>query len=317
MPVTSITKTPIDTPTIKPESLLYNDITKTPTPTETTAAVMKIPTNIISGPIGKIVYTCEVLRDADIFDQICIINADGTGQRQLTDTEGSAYYPALSPDGNQVIFVSNMSGVHDIYEMDLNTGNIDKLTSGLGDPTSPRISPDGNLIAFANVKNKITSLYVMNRDGSYIHAIYNGGGLRPAWSPDGSQLSFYNESDGQIYIIDKDGNNPYAITSSKEFGAGTSWSSDGNYLAFYQGSSPDRQLYLMDTRGSNIKKVTSVGENLGPTFSPDGNWIGFSCYKPGARNSSEGEIYIIRADGTGLQQLTHNSLLDWQPYWGP
>ena len=113
-----------------------------------------------------------------------MINADGTGQRQVTDVDGSAYYPALSPDGKSIVFVSNMNGDHEIYELDLKTNKYVQLTTGLGDPTSPRISPDGQLIVFTNVKNNISALYLMNRDGSHIRKMDVGGGLRPAWSPD-------------------------------------------------------------------------------------------------------------------------------------
>jgi len=266
---------------------------------------------------GKIVYTCEVIRGSDVFDQICMINADGTHQRQVTDVDGSAYYPALSPDGKSIVFVSNMSGDHDIYELDLDTNKYVQLTTGLGDPTSPRISPDGKLIVFTNVKNNVTSLFTMNRDGSHIRKIDTEGGLRPSWSPDGSQLTFYNESDGQIYVVDRDGDNAHKITSVNDAGAGTSWSSDGTRIAFYRGGSGNHQIYVMDVDGSNIQQVTTDGDNLSPTFAPNGNWIGFLCYEPGAQSSKEGELCIIRADGTGYHRLTNNNLLDWLPYWGP
>ena len=246
-----------------------------------------------------------------------MINADGTGQRQVTDVDGSAYYPALSPDGKSIVFVSNMNGDHEIYELDLKTNKYVQLTTGLGDPTSPRISPDGQLIVFTNVKNNISALYLMNRDGSHIRKMDVGGGLRPAWSPDGSKLSFYNESDGQIYIVDKDGNNVHKITSEDGVGAGTSWSPDGAWIAFFSGVSDNRQVYLIDINGSDIRQVTTDGDNLSPIFSPYGEWIGFVHYKPDAQSSKEGELCIIRTDGTGFQQLTHNNLLDWLPYWGP
>ncbi len=269
-----------------------------------------------STPSGKIVYTCEVTRDGDIFDQLCIVNPDGSGQHQLTDTEGNAYYPGLSPDGKHIVFVSNMSGDHDIYDLDLDTNTTKRLTTGLGDPTSPRISPDGNLIAFANQKKSVVTLNLMNRDGSNQHTIYSGGGLRPAWSPDSSQIVFYNDLDGSLYIIDVNGNNPHTITTAGKIGASASWSPTGNYLAIYMGDEDKRQIYLLDPSGSIIRQVTTEGDNLSPTFSPDGNWIGFLCYKAGAQSTKEGEMCIIKTDGTGLLKLTNNQLLDWLPYWG-
>jgi len=148
--------------------------TDTLTQYNTSTATGRNPSEISKSPVGKIVYTCEVIRD-NVYDQICIISADGTGQRQLTDTEGSAIHPSLSPDGSQVVFVSNMTGDHDIYELDLATGAIGRLTFGLGDPTYPRISPDGSLIAFTNKRNNVVSLYIYEsrRDG-YSQYLFGG-----------------------------------------------------------------------------------------------------------------------------------------------
>ena len=49
------------------------------------------------GPTGKIVYTCQVAGD-----QLCIINADGTGFRQLTEDANRHWYASISPDGASV-----------------------------------------------------------------------------------------------------------------------------------------------------------------------------------------------------------------------
>jgi TolB protein len=288
-------------------------LTNTPIPFSTATATMELSQSINQEPTGKIVYACEVVRD-NIYDQICMVNADGTGQRQLTNREGSATYPTLSPDGNHVIYISNETGDHAIYDLDLTTGQSQQLTPELGDPAGPRISPDGSLIAFSNNSDNIMSLYLMNRDGSGIHTIYTGGGERPSWSPDGSQLSFYNGYEGKIFVIDANGGNPHPIISTTHNCASTSWSPNGKNIAICQGD-PERQIFMIDVSGGNLQQVTTSGDNAAPNFSPDGNWIGFLC-KPDSQSTKAGEICIIRTDGTDRRTLTHNSLLDWLPYWG-
>ncbi len=316
MPILQVTETLIIQSTNTTINVPVYEKTNTPFLIDTPTTINDSLAVLNSKPPGKIAYTCEVSRDDNIYDQICIVNADGTGQRQLTNTEGSSLYPTISSDGNHIVFISNMSGDHAIYDMDLSSGKTIPLTPVLGEPTSPSISPNDNLIAFANKRDNVMSLYIMNRDGSNIHDIFSGGGAYPSWSPDSSQLSFFS-SDGSIYVIDVNGSNPHPLSFSSNLGSRSSWSPDGNYIAIFQGVKPSRQIFLINTNGVIAQQVTTIGDNLSPAFSPDGNWIGFLCYPEGYQSTKQGEICVIKKDGSDLQVLTHNSLLDWLPYWGP
>ncbi len=97
-------------------------------------------------PSGKIVYTCQVFKDNNR-NQICIMDGDGSHQRRLTtDDHANSWYPSLAPDGNSIVFSSNQTGEHEIYEMDLN-GHQSRLTA-LGELYAPEVSPNGQYIAF-------------------------------------------------------------------------------------------------------------------------------------------------------------------------
>src|SRR5689334_21216364 len=98
---------PVVFPTITP-------FTSAPQPATENPAPPPAP----GGPGGKIVYVCQLFGSQDR-DQICIINADRTGQRRLTTTDTARhFYPSLSPDGESVLFSSNMNGNFEIYEQD-------------------------------------------------------------------------------------------------------------------------------------------------------------------------------------------------------
>src|SRR5215207_10481114 len=68
-----------------------------------------------SPPVGKIVFTCFV----EQIDQICLINADGSDYKRLTDFEGTSFYASISPGGNTIYFSSRRSGGYEIYSMNL------------------------------------------------------------------------------------------------------------------------------------------------------------------------------------------------------
>jgi Tol biopolymer transport system component len=83
------------------------------------------------------------------------------------------------------------------------------------------------------------------------------------------------------------------------------------------GFSWDREITLFDIDGSNPRAITDGGNNLAPSFSPDGKWIVFMSYRDHPRRTLGCEIYIMRVDGSDVRRLTDNDICDWQPRWGP
>ncbi|HUG34001.1 MAG TPA: hypothetical protein VMJ90_04470, partial [Anaerolineales bacterium] len=118
-------------------------------PTFTSLPAGSVPSPLASDQLtGKIVFTCQVNK-VTATDQICIMNADGSGFRQLTSNSVRHYYPSLSPDGTSVIYAAfREQNVYEIYEYELNDGTVNRLTNRIGVSNAPEISPDGNTIAF-------------------------------------------------------------------------------------------------------------------------------------------------------------------------
>jgi TolB protein len=91
--------------------------------------------------------------------EIYIMNADGSDQRNLTDDPGEDFDPDWSPDGKLIAFASDRTGEPEVYVMDPDGDNVRQLTTGGG--LSPRWSHDGARIAFTGGG----SLLVMNVAG--------------------------------------------------------------------------------------------------------------------------------------------------------
>ncbi|NTV35922.1 MAG: hypothetical protein HGA53_03120, partial [Anaerolineaceae bacterium] len=110
--------------------------------------------------------------------------------------------------------------------------------------------------------------------------------------------------------------NVQQLTDGPAVGGSADLSPDGSTVAVFMGKEPDRQIYLEEAYGSQVRKLTTGVDNLGPTFSPDGQWLAFTSYGVGSDRHNKCKIYIMRVDGSEYRQLTHNKICDWLPNWG-
>jgi TolB protein len=272
---------------------------------------------------GHIVFTCQLFK-VQAMDQICIMNADGSGMHRLTTQDNKRhFYPALAPDGQSVLYASfREQNVYEIYSLDLHDESVDQLTERLGVLTAPDVSPDGTSIVFArgNPSSGSYQIMVMDRDGENASNISQVAGWDPTWSPDGKQILFASGAEGaaQLFVVNRNGSDLHQVSNLPAIRGRSDWSADGQSIVTYSGPAWNREVYIMNADGSNARQLTpSGGNSQGPSFSPDGKWVVFTAYFDHYGDDHGCEIYVIRTDGTDLRRLTDNDYCDYQPRWGP
>jgi Tol biopolymer transport system component len=114
--------------------------------------------------------------------EIYMMNADGSGQTQLTQLAlPKPAYIVWSPDGTRIAFFPAGGLASPVYVMDIDGSDLIELTDSGG---FPAWSPDGKQIAYMYVKNRKSDIFIKNADGSGESQLTNtGNNIYPHWLP--------------------------------------------------------------------------------------------------------------------------------------
>lgn len=172
--------------------------------------------------------------------QIAMINADGSGYREITSGPTNYGFPSMAPDGKRVVFRS--------------------------------FGPNGD------------GLRIMNLETKAMTSLTDGYDNFPLWSPRGDLIMFARvvQGDYEIYTIKPDGTGAKRLSNSKGNDAHMGWSPDGEHIVFAS---------------------TRMG------FKDEGVYT--DAPQP------YGELFVMRYDGTQIEQLTDNQWEDGTPAWQP
>lgn len=196
---------------------------------------------------------------------------------------------------------------------------------------APGWSPDGKQIAFScESLPKGERTCVVNADGSGLHELTQTPGSGesdewPQWSPDGRRLAVQRVLGDRraVFVLDADGRNPRRITPWSLRGGEPDWSPDGRRIVFTSNedgpSSVSANLYTVRPDGTGLKRLTHARGGhvryLSASFSPDGKWLTVSR-TPGSGKKGNADVYVMHADGTGLQQVTRVATWESSTDWG-
>lgn len=295
-----------------------NPVTVTVVSGATANATFSVTCNVpLAAPGHDIAFSFAAHTSAAEYE-VYLLSADGTTTTNLSNDPNAAYWPAWSPDGQNIAFDSGRefsSGREwdHIFVMNADGSGQTQLTSGEYNDGWPAWSPDGRKIAFASNRSGRLEIHVMNRDGSGVRQLTNMFAHAPSWSPDGTRIAFDGgTTTSEIFVMNADGSEVTQLTTSG--GRNPAWSPDGAKIAFASGRDGISHIYVMNPHGSGVTQLTFGSQpDDRPAWSPEGSKIAFASSRTGTDR-----LYMMNPDGTEQVPLTRGgSYGTGTPAWRP
>ena len=258
-----------------------------------------------------------VVRHAPAEDPIVAAFRAAMPQR-LTDFPGNETAAALSPDGKEVLFLSDREGHTDIWAGQVGAGTYRNVTHGtfavaaIGSVFHAGFNHDGSEIWLAGpppATNRMT--LVPLREGPARPFLIADRTVNVSWSPDGKRITYFHNTPGDpIFVADADGSNARQIFvepngTHHHF---TTWSADGRWIYFVHFSSNGpRALWRVSPAAGKPEEIVEHDQYVGfPTSIGSRTVLYVAQDQDGSRGlwAWDAESRVERRVSSGLEQYS-------------
>lgn len=200
---------------------------------------------------------------------------------QLTHDAAGDYEPALSRDGNKLLFVSARPGNQDVRIKDLRTGQESALTASGSIKWDPIFSPDGSKVSFS--ESGSWNVYMVPSTGGTPEMVCEACGEATDWSMDGKRI-IGNTADGKAWVLDIASRRKSELLSTPHWVATDVFSPDDHWFSLLDVT--NGHAYAAPFRGDQAigdHEWVDIIEGEVRQWSPDGKLLYATSYRDGHR----------------------------------
>ncbi|MDA0179489.1 DPP IV N-terminal domain-containing protein [Solirubrobacter phytolaccae] len=280
---------------------------------------------------GRLVYTSFESSADPLAGDLWTMNADGTDKQQAVFDPAYDAQPDWSPDGTRIAFRNRRNSRFESAILDFRVRDAagrpvvtDIPHAGDGTQTTqPSWFPNGQGLLYRRTTTAPptrSDVWAMNLDGTNRRpvVVLPEDQFYPSFSPDMRTVLFSTVKGADARNIQAMDVATGAITtlfdhSPRSYDSAPAWSPDGRQIAFESDLDGDREIYVMNADGSNVRQLTHNGNwEEGPAWSPDGTRLAFTR----ALSNTDYNVWTMAPDGTDQRQLTTYAGRDESPDWG-
>ena len=256
----------------------------------------------------------DIMTDKNL-SNLWLINTDGSNNRPLTTGNKNDYSPRWSPNGTQVLYISNKDGTSQLYLRWLSSSSEAKLTNLNQSANNLSWSPDNKWIAFTMFEPKagetLITMPLKPKDAEWSEPakyIY-----KMKYRAD--ETGYLKDGYTQVFVLSVEGGTPKQLTSGpNNYGGNLSWSKNGNSLYVSSNQHPDKdfepinsEIFQIDINSTKIKAITTrKGPDHSPVVSPDGSKIAYLGFDDKYLGHQQNRLYIMNTDGSNSKLILNN-----------
>jgi Tol biopolymer transport system component len=209
---------------------------------------------------GDLVYAPTSSGDADVW----LFDPKTGNQRQLTTESSTDGYPAVSPDGRYVVFVSDRAGKFNVWRMNVDGSDVVRLTASDGE-SHPVFTSDGQFVVFNSVRDG--SVWKVPAEGGEPTPISRTRALNISISPDGTEFAYFGRKEEKIKVFVKSFLNDellheFDLSEGYSAAGHIVWTRDGRALIYAaEDNNLVGNLWLQSLAGNRPQKLTSYESN--------------------------------------------------------
>lgn len=258
---------------------------------------------------------------------LLVLSLSASAQQTATPTPTpmiNGAYPVVSPSGKQIVFLSNRTGVDDLFVIRANGTREMQVTHTPEYESATGWTSKGRQIVFSVTTKDAGHVYTIDLNGKNQHEIASVPGRGPMLSPDGKRLVYMagTWTATRLMVSALDGSDAKLINDGSSIAWNNHWSPDGKWIAFTGSRESGKGLavFVMKADGSERRQITHLEADDGnaqwPVWSRNGRQLAIQVSNVKLHS---GDIWVVDvASGEAHKLAAHDRpYLDETPYWFP